>query len=160
MNNLKNKSELVKNRKKNYLERFLKLPIYSYTKPNDNHIFLSPKPTDVYDLFHGNATNIKNTINGRTRVIHADEVFIDQSTLQSYMILAIQDLYENYIKPLEEDNKRIYTLLNELGDEIKESHENIQMAVQLAKKKNDDRFEVLTKNLEKIAQHINDLKRK
>ena len=46
MENLCNKSQGLKN--KDYFERFAKLNIYSYTKPNNNKLYIGAKPIEVY----------------------------------------------------------------------------------------------------------------
>ena len=145
MDNLRNKSQNLSN--KDYFERFTKLNIYSYTKPNDNKVYIGAKPTEVYSMFNGNTSSTKKTTNEITYV-HPDDVFIDQSTLQYYIILGLQDFYSNYYKPLVEEN---LTLKEELS--------KMQTMFMITKKKNDERFEVLTKNLETLAQHINDIKK-
>ena len=147
MENIRNKSaNLIK---KNYFDRFTKLNVYLYTKPNDKNINLGCKPTEVYSLFSGNTSSIKKTLGIKQDYIHPDEVTIDQSALQCYVILALQDFYQNYYIPLSQENKG-----------FKEQLTMLQTMMLNNKKKNDDRFTVSTENLEVIAQHINDIKNK
>ena len=101
MENLRNKSQDLT--QKDYFERFTKLNVYSYTKPNDNKLYIGAKPTEVYSLFYGNTSSTKKTTN-ETLYVHPDDVIIDQSTLQYYLILGIQDFYTNYYKSLVEEN--------------------------------------------------------
>jgi len=67
-------------------------------------------------------------------IIVPHELTIDQSTLQYYMILALQDFYNSYHLPLYEELKK-------------------------TKKKNDERFETLRENLDRMAKHINNIKK-
>ena len=66
---------------------------------------------------------------------------IDQSTLQYYMILALQDFYCNYHLPLVEENKVLKDKINKMS------------------KKNDERFETIRENLENMVKHINNIKK-
>ena len=131
MENLRNKTQNLKDNKisKDYFNRFYKLNIYSYTK--DNKIYLGAKPEEVYSLFSGNTSSIKKDIKD---TMLPQELTIDQSTLQYYMILALQDFYYNYHLPLYEELKR-------------------------TKKKNDERFETIRVNLETMTKHINNIKK-
>ena len=74
-------------------------------------------------------------------MILQDDVNIDQSTLQYYIILALQDFYFNYHLPLVEGNKGLKDKMNEM------------------KKKNDKRFNIIKDNLEIMAKHINNIKK-
>lgn len=60
MENIKSKSATIS--KKNYFDRFTKLNVYLYTKPNDKKINIGCKPTEVYSLFHDNTSSIKRTL--------------------------------------------------------------------------------------------------
>ena len=117
-----------KSNKKDYFNRFTKLNIYSYTK--GNRIYLGANPSDVYSLFNGNTSSIKKEI-GKLPENH--ELTIDQSTLQYYIILALQDFHQNYYIPLAEENKTLKEDLNMLQSILNE-----------IKKKNNDRFDYLT----------------
>ena len=99
-------------------------------------------------MFNGNTSSIKKTIGKEQEYIHPEEVTIDQSALQYYVILALQDFYQSYYLPLSEENKA-----------LKEQITMLQTMMINNKKKNDERFIVLTENLELLAQHINDIKK-
>ena len=118
MENPRNKSDYVKNKNKNkkYFERLTKLNVFSYTKPNDKKILLGAKPEETKLLFNGYANNNE---------------YIDQSVLQYYIILGMQDLYYNYILPLEKENLELKRIL------IKE------------KDKNNQRFDYIMKHMKK-----------
>ena len=146
MENIRNKS--INLSKKNYFDRFTKLNVHSYTKSNDKKINLGCKPTEVYSLFNGNTSSIKKTLGKEQDYLHPEEITIDQSTLQYYVILAMQDFYQNYYIPIFEENKS-----------LKEQITMLQTMMVNNKKKNDERFTVLTENLELLAQHINDIKK-
>ena len=146
MENLRNKSANLS--KKNYFERFTKLNVYTYTKPNDKKINLGCKSTEVYSLFNGNTSSIKKTLGKEQEYIHPEEVNIDQSAMQYYVILALQDFNQNYYIPLAEENKS-----------LKEQVSMLQTMLLDNKKRNDDRFTVIKENLELLAQHINDIKK-
>jgi len=102
-------------------------------------INLGCKPADVFSLFNGNTSTQKKTKD--EVMIIQDDVKIDQSTLQYYIILALQDFYFNYHLSLVEENKVLLDKIN------------------LMKKKNDDRFRILKENLEVITQHVNNIKK-
>ena len=129
MENLRNKSRNIKS--KDYFERFTKLNVYSFTKPNDKKIFIGPKPDEVYSLFNGNTSTIKQEIN--IKKLLKDDITIDQSTLQYYMILALQDFHSNYYLPLVEEN-----------NSLKADIDNLKSIIMDIKHKNDKRFEYLT----------------
>ena len=116
--------------KKDYFNRFVKLNIYSYTK-GDKKIYLGAKPEEVFSLFNGNTSSIKKEIGKENNNI--DDKSIDQSTLQYYLILALQDFYQNYYIPLAEDNKALKEDINMLQHILKD-----------IKKKNNDRFDYIT----------------
>ena len=137
MENLRNKTQYIKNKNKNYLERFTKLNVYSYLV--DKKINLGCKPQDVFSLFNGNTGTQKKT-KDEVAVIQ-DDIKIDQSALQYYIILALQDFYFNYHIPLVEENKS-------LKDQIDKT-----------KRKNDDRFETIKENLETLARHMSNIKK-
>jgi hypothetical protein len=145
MENLRNKSQEIN--KKDYFKRFIKLNVFSYTKPNDNKIYIGAKPTEVFSLFKGNTNSTKKAIN-ESNYVHPDDVFIDQSALQYYIILGLQDFYFNYYNSMLEENRT-----------LKEEISKIQSMLKIFKKKNDERFDVLTKNLETLARHINNIKK-
>ena len=139
MNNLRNKTDLVKNNDKKYFERFGKLNVYSYTKPNDKKIYHGCKPTEVYSVFNGNTSSIKKSINPEENdkiKVSPDDIIIDQSTMQYYIILGMQDVYYNYVIPLQEENKT-----------LKESFNMLQSMLMNHKKKCDERFDFLSKKL-------------
>lgn len=140
MENLRNKTQenvINKQKTKEYLQRFTKLNVYSYTKPNDNKVYVGSKPTEVYSLFNGNTSSNKKAASKEfPEYTHPDEIVTDQSTLQYYIILALQDFYYNYYMPLSDELARTQSMVN------------------ILKKKNDERFEVLTRNLEALAYHM------
>ena len=148
MENLRNKSEYITKKAKEYFDRFTKLNIYSYTKPGDNKIYIGAKPTEVYSLFNGNTSSTKKTLTPTTEFIHPDDIVVDQSSLQYYIILGLQDFYQNYYLPLEQENQS-----------LKDNLSMLQTLVSTNKKKNDERFDVLTKNMEALAFHVNNLKK-
>ena len=137
MHNPRNKTSYIKNKKKDYFKRFTNLDIFSYIK--DDRIYLGAKPEEVYALFNGNTSSIKKQPKSETRntLYSAEGIAIDQSTLQYYMILGLQDFYYNYHLPLLEENKKLHARLDAI------------------KKKNDERYEILTKNLEMLCKHVN-----
>lgn len=146
MENARNKTQdyvINKHKSKNYFDRFTKMNIYSYTK--DNKVYLGGKPAEIYSLFNGNTSGNKNKIKNNDNI--PDEI-VDQSTLQYYIILGIQDFYYNYYLPLEEKNKS-------LKEEIKMLHTMMKNS----KKKNDERYDVLTKNLETLGKFVNNIKK-
>ena len=148
--NLRNKTQeniINKYKSKNYFERFTKLNIYTYTRPSEKKINLGCKPSDVYTLFNGNTSTTKKTLGKEENTpVLPEDVTIDQSTLQYYTILALQDFYYNYYVPLSEENKS-----------LKDNLAMMQTMLIHNKKKNDQRFEVISKNIETLAQHINEL---
>ena len=93
----RNKSKRLK--EKNYFGRFNRLNVYSHVK--DNKIHLGIRPEEVYEVFNGNACGIKKSIGeGNIEGITS----IDQSSLQYYLILALQDFHQNYFLPLRDEN--------------------------------------------------------
>ena len=147
--NLRNKTQeniINKYKSKNYFERFTKLNVYSYTKSNEKKINLGCKPSEVYTLFNGITSTTKKTLD-KDETILPEDVTIDQSTLQYYIILALQDFYYNYYIPLSEENKSLKDSLS------------MMQTMLLNSKKNDQRFEVLSQNIETLAQHVNELKK-
>ena len=146
MDNLRNKSNRLKH--KNYLNRFNQLNVYSYTKPDDKKLYIGCKPSEVYFLFNGNTSTEKKTLPKSQGNIIPEDITFDQSSLQYYIILALQDFYQNYYVPLADENK---SLKNQL--------EMTQTLISGMKKKNDDRFDILTKNLQSLAQHMNEIKK-
>ena len=121
----RNKSRKLK--EKNYFGRFNKLNVYSHMK--DNKIHVGVKPEEVFSLFNGNAGGIKS---------------IDQSTLQYYMILGMQDFHQNYYLPLKDENIV-----------LREELEKTQTMLMNYKKKNDERFEVIMKHLDGFKVILN-----
>ena len=115
MENLRNKSNLVKDQNKKYFERFTKLNVFSYTKPNDRKIHFGVKPEEMDQLFQNANSNER----------------IDQSVLQYYIILGMQDFYHNYFLPLEKENKELKRMLLKVKD------------------KNNQRFDYILKHLKK-----------
>lgn len=112
MENLRNKTqEYIINQKnaKDYFDRFTKLNVYSYTKPNDTKLYIGCKSTEVYSLFNGNTSSSKKTASktDKTEYVNPESIVIDQSSLQYYLILGLQDLYFNYYEPLAEENKTL-----------------------------------------------------
>ena len=103
-----NKSKRLK--EKNYLERFNKLSVYSYVR-NDK-VCLGVKPEEISELFYHAC--------GRERCS------IDQSVIQYYMILGLQDFYQNHFLPLR--------------GMMKEELEKTQTMLINLKKKNDERY--------------------
>ena len=83
----RNKSKKLK--EKNYLDRFIRLNVYSHMR--DNRPCLKIKPEEIYEVFKGNASG-------------KDAHIIDQSALQYYMILGLQDFYQNHFLPLRDEN--------------------------------------------------------
>ena len=86
----RNKSKKLK--KKKYLDRFNRLNVYSHIR--DNKVHLGIKPEDVYELFNGNACGGKEN----------KPTTVDQSALQYYMILGLQDFDQNHFLPLRDEN--------------------------------------------------------
>ena len=134
MENLKNKSQNLKS--KDYFKRFTKLNIYSYTRPDDKKIYLGADPKEVYSLFNGNTSSDKKEIKKEIKKEQTipTNVTIDQSAIQYYIILALQDFYQNYHLPLVEENKALRDRLDNL------------------KKKNDERFEFIINSMKCKSQ--------
>ena len=85
----RNKSKRLKEKK--YFERFNRLNVYSHAR--DNKIHIGIKPEEVYEMFNGNACGDKKSIgDGDMGEIKS----IDQSTLQCYIILAMQDFHQKF----------------------------------------------------------------
>ena len=144
MQNLRNKSQCVLNKRKDkkYFERFTKLNVYTYTKPNDKKINLGCKPTEVYSLFNGTTSSSKKILGKEEDTpILSKGVTIDQSALQYYIILALQDFYHI---PLSEENQA-----------LKDRITMMRTIMINNKKKNDECFEVLSKNIEGLGKVIN-----
>ena len=134
MENLKNKSQNLKS--KDYFKRFTKLSIYSYTRTDDKKIYLGADPKEVYSLFNGNTSSDKKELKKEQHKEHfiPTNVTIDQSAIQYYIILALQDFYQNYHLPLVEENKALRDKLDNL------------------KKKNDERFEFIINSMKCKSQ--------
>jgi hypothetical protein len=73
MDNLRNKTQYIKNKNKNYFERFTKLNVYSYT--SDQKINLECKPAEVISLFNAN-TSTQKKLKGEL-AIAIDDIKID-----------------------------------------------------------------------------------
>ena len=116
----RNKSKKLKEKK--YLDRFIRLNVYSYMK--DNRACLKIKPEEIYEVFKGNASG-------------TDVHLIDQSALQYYIILGLQDFYQNHFLPLRDENIT-----------LKEELDKTQTMLMNCKKKNDERFDFIMKYLE------------
>jgi len=113
--------------------------VYSHVK--DNKIHVGVKPKEVYEIFNGNACGNKKSI-GEWNVGEVNS--IDQSTLQYYIILGMQDFHQNHYLPLRDKNIV-----------LKEELEKTQTMLMNYKKKNDGRFDVIMKHLEILAERIN-----
>ena len=85
------KSKRLKEKK--YFDRFNKPNVYSYVR--DNKIYLGVKPEEAYELFSNACGRV--TYKGEKP---GDPCSVDQSALQYYMILGLQDLYQNHFLPL------------------------------------------------------------
>jgi len=127
----RNKSKKLKEKK--YLDRFIRLNVYSYMR--DNRPCLRIKPEEVHEVFKGNAS-------GKYAQL------IDQSALQYYMILGLQDFYQNHFIPLRDENTP-----------LKEELDKTQTMLMNYKKKNDERFGFLSglvmKQIEAITMQVN-----
>ena len=117
----RNKSKKLKEKK--YLDRFIRLNVYSYMK--DNRPYHRIKPEEIHEVFKGNASS-------------NDGQLIDQSALQYYMILGLQDFYQNHFIPLRDENIT-----------LKEEVNKTQTMLMNYKKRNDERFEFVMKALHK-----------
>ena len=115
----RNKSKKLKEKK--YLDRFIRLNVYSYVR--DNRPCLRIKPEEIHEVFKGNACG-------------KDVNLIDQSALQYYMILGMQDFYQNHFLPLRDE---VVTL---------KEVDKTQIMLMNYKKKNDERFEHVMKHIE------------
>ena len=77
-----------------------------------------------------------------------DAQLIDQSALQYYMIVGLQDFYQNHFLPLRDENIT-----------LKEELDKTQAMLMNYKKKNDERFEFLSglvmKHIEAITMQVN-----
>ena len=91
----------------------------------DNRSCLRIKPEEIYEVFKGNASG-------------KDAHIIDQSALQYYIILGLQDFYQNNFLPLRDENIT-----------LKEEVNKTQAMLMNYKKKNDERFEFVMKSLHK-----------
>ena len=112
-----------------------------YSHVRDNKIHISIRAEEVNEIFNGNACGNKKSIGeGDAGEIKS----IDQSTLQYYMILGMQHFHQNYYLPLRDENIS-----------LKEELEKTQLVLTNYKKKNDERFDIITKHLEIMAERIN-----
>ena len=113
MKDAMNKSKRLK--EKNYLDKFNKLSVYSYIR--DNKIYLGVKPEDVYELF----SNACGTVTDKGEK-PGHPCSVDQSAMQYYMILGLQDFYQNHFLPLREENIVLKEELEKTDnvDELKE----------------------------------------
>ena len=117
----------------------------------DNKVHLGIKPEDVYELFNGNACGEKKGKDDKeNKPTDKGKCSIDQSTLQYYMILSLQDFYQNHFLPLRDENIA-------LKEEIKISLDKTQTMLMNYKRKNDERFEFLSGL---IMKHIEALHKK
>ena len=141
MENLRNKTH----QGKDYFNRFTRINVYSYTKLGDPKVHIGVKPEEVYSIFNGNtSTEKKHAGQSSDKDQSPSMITVDQSTLQYYMILALQDFHANYYLPLRNE-----------ADQLREENKQLKELVLNLKKKNDERFEVLSNNLEVLAKHIN-----
>jgi len=132
----RNKSKKLKEKK--YLDRFNKLNVYSHIK--DNKVHLGIKPEEVYELFNGNACGEKKGKDDKeNKPTDKGKCSIDQSTLQYYMILGLQDFYQNHFLPLRDENIA-----------LKEELDKTQKMLMNYKRKNDERFELIIKHIEQL----------
>ena len=122
-----NKSKWLKEKK--YLERFNRLNIYSFVE-NDK-VSLGVKPEELNELF-------SNACGKRERLR------INQSTMQYYMILGLQDFYQNHFIPLRDENIT-----------LKEELEKTQTMLMNLKKKNDEMFDIIMEHLMTITERVN-----
>ena len=88
----------------------------------DNKIYLGVKPEDVYELFS----------NACERITGKGICSVDQSALQYYMIIGLQDFYQNHYLPLRDENIV-----------LKEELDKTQTMLMNLKKSNDERFEFI-----------------
>ena len=123
----RNKSKKLKEKK--YLDRFIRLNVYSHMR--DNRPYLRIKPEELHEVFKGNASS-------------NDGHLIDQSALQYYMILGLQDFYQNHFVPLRDENIT-----------LKEEVNKTQTMLINLKKKNDERFDIIMNHLMLITERIN-----
>ena len=148
MQNIRNKSQHILNKRKDkkYFERFTKLNVYTYTKPNDKKINIGCKPTELYSMFNGNTSSNKKTLGKEENTpILPEDVTIDQSTLQYFYATCFTGFFTiNYYIPLSEENNA-----------LKEELTMMRTLMISNKKKNDERFEVLSKNIETLGKVIN-----
>ena len=120
----RNKSKKLKEKK--YLDRFIRLNVYSIERNNRSCHRI--KPEEIHEIFKGNASS-------------NDGQLIDQSAFQYYMILGLQDFYQNHYLPLKEEVEKLST--------ISLSVNKTQTMLMNYKKKNDERFEFVMKTLHK-----------
>lgn len=162
--NVKHSFRLKSYRKdKNYLQRILDLPIYSFCYKNDdphinNKVQVGCKAQDIIKLFNNNAVNvIKFKDNFKCEIdncefcskTNPDIYYICPTTLIFYIILAIQEYYtkdkeykqENDAKlvELKEDNIRLDEQCNLLQSEINNLESELTML--------DNRIKLIEKKL-------------
>ena len=92
----------------------------------DNRPCLRIKPEEIHEVFKGNASD-------------KDVNLIDQSALQHYMILGLQDFYQNHFLPLRDE---VVTLKDEVVT-LKDELDKTQIMLMNYKKKNDERLSLL-----------------
>ena len=107
----------------------------------DNKIHVGIRAEEANEIFNGNACwNMKSINEEEVR----EPKSIDQSTSQFYMILGTQDFYQNYYLPLKDENLS-----------LKEELDKTQLMLMNYKKKNDERFDIIMKHLEVMAERMN-----
>ena len=111
-----------------------------YFHVKDNKIHVGVKSEEVYEIFNGNACGNKKSIGDG---MSGEPNSIDQSTLQYYMILGMQDFHQNHYLPLRDE---IIVMKEEL--------EKTQTMLMNYEKKNDERFDVIMKHLEIMTERI------
>ena len=132
-----NKSKWLKEKK--YLERFNRLNIYSFME-NDK-VSLGVKPEEINELF-SNACGKRERLGNEK--LNISVFTVNQSTMQYYMILGLQDFYQNHFIPLRDENIT-----------LKEEVNKTQTMLMNLKKKNDERFDIIMNHLMIISDRIN-----
>jgi hypothetical protein len=156
---------------KNYLERFLKLPIYSFL--NNGKVQISPDPKELFELFDNNTSYQKKSINPDEKPMLDDKITIDNTVVIYYLILALKDLYKNHVEKIEvrdvlpdiklsELEKRI-DLINAGCQELKKQIDSLEKEkdalvglLSQQKKKNDNRFEFVMNHLETHKKRLDE----
>ncbi len=91
---MENKKRKSKN-KKTYFKSLLDVEVSSFTKPDDNRLFLGTDPEEFYALFNGNAINMKKNFVTLKEHEKPIKFSIDSSELQWYLILALKVFIAN-----------------------------------------------------------------